>query len=114
MLIEHTKKRAKELGHQAILIYGDSAYYSRVGFVAAQTYGIGTADNMYAAPLQAFELVQGALSNCSGRFFEDAIYEVDEAAAKEFDKSFPCKELQNFLPSQERFRQLVEMRIPRV
>ena len=113
MLIEHTKERAKELGHQAILIYGDPAYYSRVGFVAAQTYGIGTAENMYHVALQALELVQGALSNCPGRFFEDAIYQIDEAAAQEFDKSFPRKERQTGLPSQERFCQLVEMRTPR-
>jgi len=114
MLIEHTKNIAKELGYKAILIYGDPGYYSKFGFVAAETYQIGTADNMYAVPLQAIELIRGALSNGSGRFFEDAIYEVDEAAAKEFDKDFPQKELKNDLPTQNRFCQLVQMRVPRI
>lgn len=114
MLIEHTKTIAKELGYKAILIYGDPDYYSKFGFVAAETYKIGTADNMYAVPLQAIELFQGALSNGSGRFFEDAIYEVDEAASKEFDKGFPQKELQNDLPTQNRFCQLVQMKVPRL
>lgn len=114
MLIEHTKTIAKDLGYKAILIYGDPGYYSKFGFVPAETYKIGTADNMYAVPLQAFELIQGALSNGSGCFLEDAIYEVDEAAAKEFDRGFPQKELKNDLPTQNRFCQLVEMKVPRV
>lgn len=114
LLIEHTKKLARDLGYKAILIYGDPSYYSRFGFVPAETYKIGTSDNMYAAPLLAFELTEGALSDCSGRFFEDPIFDINEAKAKEFDKSFPYKELQDSSPSQERFLQLVKMRTPRL
>ncbi|MGL6221315.1 MAG: GNAT family N-acetyltransferase [Lacrimispora sphenoides] len=114
LLIEHTKKLARDLGYKAILIYGDPSYYSRFGFIPAETYKIGTSDNMYAAPLLALELTEGALSDCSGRFFEDPIFDIDEAKAKEFDKSFPYKELQDSSPSQERFLQLVKMRTPRL
>ena len=110
MLIKHTKNLAKQLGYRAILIYGDPEYYSRYGFVAAKTYGIGTSDNMYAVPLQACELHSGALQNCQGRFYEDKVFEIDEAEAIEFDKCFPKKEKQSTLPSQERFRELVGMR----
>jgi predicted N-acetyltransferase YhbS len=113
MLIEHTMARAKELGYNAILIYGDPDYYSKFGFVPAENYKIGTADNMYAVPLQAVELFPGALSNASGRFFEDAIYHIDEAAAKEFDKTFPEKELLSDLPTQKKFLRMMEMRVPR-
>lgn len=112
-LIEYTIARAKESGHRAILIYGDPAYYKRFGFIPAETFGIGTPDNMYAEPLQALELWEGALSGCNGRFFEDAVYDVDEDAAAEFDKTFPHKELQDDLPSQERFRYLLGLRRPR-
>lgn len=114
LLIEHTKKLAKDLGCKAILIYGDPSYYSRFGFVPAETYKIGTPDNMYAAPLLAFELIEGALSDCPGRFFVGPIFDIDEAKAKEFDKRFPNKELQDSSPSQERFLQLVNMRTPRI
>lgn len=113
-LIEHTKTVAKELSYKAILIYGDPNYYCRFGFVAAENYKIGTSDNMYAVPLQALELYPGALSNISGRFYEDEIYEIDKMAAKEFDKGFSPKELHSELPTQIRFRQLVEMRTPRL
>lgn len=46
-------------------------------------------------------------------FFEDAIYDVDEGTAAKFDKTFPHKELQDNLPSQERFRYLLGSRRPR-
>ncbi|EKQ54721.1 MULTISPECIES: N-acetyltransferase [unclassified Clostridium] len=113
MLIRHTKNLAQKLGYRAILIYGDPEYYSRYGFAPAETYGIGTADNMYAVPLQACELYSGALKNCKGRFYEDKVYEIDEAKAAEFDKCFPKKDKQSKLPSQERFNKLVAMRKPR-
>ncbi|WP_446786507.1 GNAT family N-acetyltransferase [Macellibacteroides fermentans] len=113
MLIEHTKAMAKELGYKAILIYGDPDYYSRFGFTAAEKFKIGTADNMYAAALLAIELLPGALSYISGRFVDDAIYNIDEAAAKEFDKAFEQKELMDNLSTQKRFLQLLEMKTPR-
>jgi predicted N-acetyltransferase YhbS len=112
-LIEHTKKKAKELGYKAILIYGDPDYYSRFGFVSAEKYKICTSDNMYAVALQAIELYPEALSNIKGRFIEDKIYDIDENAAKEFDQGFPSKDLLWDLPSQKRFQELVKMRIPR-
>ena len=113
MLIKHTKEIAKELGFRAILIYGDPGYYSKFGFVEAENYDIRTSGNMYAVPLQALELYQGALSDCAGCFCEDSVYEIDEKAAEEFDSSFPKKDKQTGLPSQERFIQLVNMRKPR-
>ncbi|MFZ5354646.1 MAG: GNAT family N-acetyltransferase [Bacillota bacterium] len=112
-LIEHTLEVAKGLGYKAVLIYGDPDYYSRFGFVEAENYRIGTPGNMYAVPLQALELCPGALADCSGRFFEDPVYDIDEKAAEEFDAAFPKKEKLSGLPSQERFLQLVNMKKPR-
>ena len=113
MLIEHTKAIAKELGYKAILIYGDPAYYSKFGFAAAETFRIGTSDNMYAAALQALELLPEALSGASGCFHEDGVYATDETAAKDFDRGFPSKELEDGLPMQKRFAEMIRMRVPR-
>lgn len=112
-LIEHTRELATGMGFKAILIYGDPAYYSRVGFLPAENFGIGTADNQYAAALQAFELVPGSLSYCAGRFMEGSIYEIDPKAAEAFDKNFPHKEKFSGLPSQLRFQETLAMRKPR-
>lgn len=112
-LIEYTKKIAKGMGYKAILIYGDPNYYSKVGFIKASKYGIGTPDNMYAEPLQALELEEGFLSNCRGRFFEDEVFNYDINKAKEFDRNFNRKVIKNNLLSQKRFMELVQMREPR-
>lgn len=113
MLIKHTTELAKELGYRAILIYGDPKYYSKFGFIEAESYDIRASNDMYAVPLQALELYEGSLSDCAGCFFEDLVFEIDEKAAEKFDSTFPKKDKQSGLPSQERFIQLVNMRKPR-
>lgn len=112
-LIERTKVQAAALGHNAILIYGDPAYYERFGFVPAEAFGIGTADDCYADALQALELRAGILPRHPGRFVEAPIFDIEQEAAMAFDKSFAPKEPQEGLPSQERFQALLRMRRPR-
>jgi predicted N-acetyltransferase YhbS len=108
-IIDYTRKLAKEMGFRAILLCGDPDYYSRQGFVPAETLGIRTADNMYAAALQVCELYENALADAKGRYIEDAIYEIDKASATEFDKNFPPKELVVGTPMQKRFEMIVAM-----
>ena len=112
-LIERTKEQAAALGHDAILIYGDPAYYERFGFVPAEAFGIGTEDDCYADTLQALELRAGILSRHPGRFVEAPVFHVTREAATAFDASFPPKRSQEGLPSQERFQALLQMRRPR-
>jgi predicted N-acetyltransferase YhbS len=109
-MIEHTKQLARAMGFCAILLYGDPNYYSRHGFISAETLGIRTSDDMYAAALQVCELYEDALSKVKGRYFEDGIYNVDATAAEEFDKNFPVKEAVTGTPSQKRFLEVVAMR----
>lgn len=112
-LIEHTKKIAKNLGYNAIFIYGDPDYYSKTGFIAAEKYDIASSENQYVAALQCLELFPDALSGIKGRFFEDEVYILDQEASKEFDKGFPKKEIMDGLPSQLRFQELIKMHRPR-
>lgn len=109
-LIAHTRRLAREMGFRAILLYGDPDYYARHGFIAAEILGIRTADNMYAAAHQVCELYENALAGVSGRYIEDEIYNIDAAAAAEFDKSFSEKEKVTGTPSQQRFQKMVAMR----
>lgn len=109
-LITHIRYLAHEMGFRAILLYGDPDYYTRHGFIAAEALGIRTADNMYAVAHQVCELYENALAGVSGRYIEDGIYEIDAAAAAEFDKSFPEKEKVTGTPSQQRFQKMVAMR----
>ena len=109
-LIERTKQIARDMGFRAILLYGDPLYYSRRCFAAAEKFDVRTSDNMYAEPLQVCELYENSLSGITGRYFEDEVYEVDPAAAEEFDKTFPLKEKISGLASQARFLELVNSR----
>lgn len=109
-MIGYTKDRAREMGFRAIFLYGDPDYYSRCGFVPAETLGIRTADNMCAAALQACELQRDSLSGLKGRYVEAAVYHMDEKRAAEFDRHFPAKKKLSGTPSQKRFQQIAAMR----
>ena len=110
-LVRHTLPLCREMGHRAVIIYGDPAYYARFGFRPAEAFGICTADGMYAAALQALELFPGALDGVHGRFFESPAFEVDVYAAEAFDKGFPRRPKRE-TPSQRTFQQLAAMRRP--
>jgi len=113
-LVRHSLSAARDLGHTAVLIYGDPAYYCRFGFVPAEQYRIGTKYHTYADALQAIELVPGALSGKSGLFNEDSVFEIDDVAAERFDGHFPPKERLTGLRSQQKFQQQLSMQKPRV
>ena len=106
MLLQRSKEIAKGLGYGAILLCGDPDYYTRQGFIAAEHYGIRNAENMYADALHACELYQGALGNAKGRYYEDDIYNVNEALVEAYDKRFPPKEVLHGVAMQEKFARI--------
>ena len=107
-LIERTAEIARAMGFRAILLCGDPDYYTRRGFVPAESFGIRNAENMYADALQARELYGGALSDAAGIYFEDEIYGIDEALAAEYDKLFPPKEAVSGTETQKKFETMVK------
>ena len=111
-LIAHSKQLAREMGFRAIVLYGDPNYYTRQGFVPAETLGLRTADNMYAVALHVCELYENALLGIQGRCVEHEIYEVDAAAAALFDRQFPAKEKISGTPSQKWFEASCALRRP--
>jgi len=112
-LIKHTRTLARQMGYSAVFLYGEPAYYGRLGFEPAENYGIASEGNEYCAALQTFELTPGALDLAAGRFIEDPVYHVDEAAATAFDQTFPAKEKRYGTPSQQRFQEVIAMHRPR-
>lgn len=114
-LIRSTQQLARESGARAILIYGDPAYYSRYDFVPAETYRIGTPQNQYLTPLQAYELWDGALADTAGRFVESSVFDqLDPDRVAEFDRQFPPREKLEGTPGQKRFQETLKMIKPRV
>ncbi len=110
-LIRHALAAAREMGHRAVLIFGDPAYYARFGFLPGKDFGIRTADDMYAAALQALELAPGSLDNVRGRFFESDAFEIDVKLSEKFDRQFSSKP-RLALAAQAEFRRIADMREP--
>lgn len=105
-LIRHTLALALQMGFPVVVIYGDPAYYSRFGFVAAEQYGIRSNEEWFSPALQVLELVPSSLQGISGRFDEGEAYHLDPQAAAEYDKLFPPREKLE-TPSQQRYRELL-------
>jgi predicted N-acetyltransferase YhbS len=110
-LVRHSCDKARALGHPAVLIYGDPAYYSRIGFRPAENFGIATGEGSFHPALQALELLPGVLSALRGRFLEGPAYHFDPAQAAEFDARFPPKE-KFVTESQRRFARLAGLPVP--
>lgn len=102
-LIYYSKKIAHDMGFRAIVLFGDPDYYTRNGFVSAESKGIRATDNMYHEAMHVCELYEGALKEIKGKYIENCIYKIDEKKAKEYDAKFPKKEIVTGTPSQERF-----------
>lgn len=112
-LIRHTAAAGREMGYSAILLCGDPAYYTRLGFVAASRFGIRTADGMFTAALHALELREGALDGAAGIYHESGAYSPDEAGLADFDRAFTPKEAVSGTPSQLRFQEIVKLKSER-
>ncbi|WP_455714486.1 GNAT family N-acetyltransferase [Anaerosporobacter sp.] len=92
MLINHTKKRAKEMGFVAILICGNPDYYHRFGFRSASEYDITLSDGSSFDAFMVLELEEGALKELSGRYYEDDVFHnASNAEFQEYDKQFEKK-----------------------
>lgn len=64
------------MGADVIIIYGDPDYYSKTGFVPAETYGVRNGENQCAAALLACLLKPEAAASIKGRYSEGPAYEL--------------------------------------
>jgi len=92
LLMNHSIKKAKQLGYKGIIIFGNPDYYQRFGFVNAKEYNIQTSwgENMDA--FMALELYEGSLKDVSGKFYEDEVFKIENNELEDFEKQFPHKE----------------------
>lgn len=65
-LVRHAIEAARKLGHAAVLLVGDAAYYGRFGFTAARTGALRMPGPYERQRLLALELAPGALDGARG------------------------------------------------
>ena len=65
-LIRHALAAAAKLGHRAVMLVGDAAYYERFGFTAEKTNSLWLPGRYETHRFLALELSPGALDGASG------------------------------------------------
>ena len=95
ILLDYSLEKAREYGCKALCFEGNIDFYGKSGFTFASDYGIryhGLPEGEDASFFLCKELEKGYLNGITGEYATPQGYFVDEAAAEEFDKTFPQKE----------------------
>ncbi|GAB6393579.1 MAG: GNAT family N-acetyltransferase [Treponematales bacterium] len=87
-IIRHSLERAHDFGYGAVIIVGHPDYYPRFGFKPAHLYNLTMPDGSVFDAFMALELREGYLVTEGGKWYEDEVFEIDEAAFEVWNKSF--------------------------
>ena len=103
-LIEHSFIKARQMGYDTVVIFGNPANYVGCGFVSCKKKNVQFGTDNFPTALLVCELVPNALDGKLWRYIPssaDACCE-DTVAVEEFDATFPPKK-KAWMPSQEEF-----------
>lgn len=101
-LLDYSMEKAKKLGAGALAITGNIDFYSKSGFVPANTTGVRYAEDPEAEYFLIKELIPGFLDGISGTYRDPEGYfvcERDPEGFERFEATFPGKEKRK-LPGQ--------------
>lgn len=101
-LLEHSFQKAAELGYDVIVIFGNPDNYVSRGFVSCRRHNICLEGGSFPSAMLVKELHSGTLDGRTWYYHESPVYDIDDAAAEEFDKQFEPRE-KSWQPSQEAF-----------
>ena len=103
-LLEHSFAAARQLGYDAIVIFGDPGNYVARGFRSCKKHNVGLEGGLFPTALLVKELVPGALSGKHWCYISSSAEDccADQQAVDAFDAAFPPKE-KGWRPSQEAF-----------
>ena len=101
-LLEHSFKKASELGYEAVVIFGNPENYISSGFKSCKKYNVSLDGGVYPVALLVKELKEGALVGKKWVYKESPAYDIDHSAFEEFDSTFPQME-KGYSQTQELF-----------
>lgn len=102
LLMEHSFKRAVELGYDTIVIFGSPANYVSRGFKSCKKYNLCVEGGGYPAGMLAKELKEGAFDGRKWTYSGSPVMDVDGQEAARFDDALPPME-KEYRPSQDEF-----------
>ena len=102
LLMEHSFKRAVELGYDTIVIFGSPANYVSRGFKSCKKYNLCVEGGGYPAGMLAKELKEGAFDGRKWTYSGSPVMDVDGQEAARFDGALPPM-AKEYRPSQDEF-----------
>lgn len=101
-LLEYSFAKAKEMGYDVIVIFGNPDNYVSRGFKSCKKYNICINDDFYPTAMLVKELTEEFLDGRKWYYMESSASQISEKAAEQFDSGFEKME-KKFQPSQEEF-----------
>ena len=101
-LLEHSFRRAAELGWDAIVIFGSPANYVGRGFKSCKKFNVCLEGGRFPSAMMVKELREGALDGRRWIYRDSPVMAIDEAEARRYDDTLELME-RKYLPSQEEF-----------
>lgn len=101
-LLEHSFRRAAELGWDAIVIFGSPANYVGRGFKSCKKFNVCLEGGRFPSAMMVKELREGALDGRKWIYRDSPVMVIDEAEARRYDDTLEPMERKH-LPSQEEF-----------
>ncbi len=102
ILMEHSFKRAAEMGYDVIVIFGSPANYVSRGFKSCKKYNICLENRKFPAAMMAKELRENALDGRLWFYYDSPVMNIDEKEAQRYDDQLEPMEKRH-QPSQEEF-----------
>ena len=101
-LMEHSFSKARELGFDAIVIFGSPANYVGRGFKSCRKYDVSVEGGKYPAAMMVKELIPHVLSGHKWTYQDSPVMAISEEEALRYDDTLEPME-KKYLPSQEEF-----------
>lgn len=101
-LLEHSFKKAIEMGYDTIVIFGNPGNYVSRGFKSCKKFNVCVEGGVFPSAMLVKELIPSVFDGTRWYYHGSLAHEVDTKEAEEFDKGFAFKEKKT-LPCQEEF-----------
>ena len=101
-LMEHSFKRAADLGYDVIVIFGSPANYVSSGFRCCKKYNVCLENKKFPAAMMVKELKEGALDGRTWFYYDSPVMQIDEEEARQYDDGLEKMEKEH-RASQEEF-----------
>ena len=101
-LIAHSFEKAREMGYDAVVIFGSPSNYVGLGFKSCKKYNVGVDGGKYPAAMLVKELADNVFDGRKWNYIGSPAMDIDEKEAERFDDGLKKME-KKFQPSQEEF-----------